>query len=162
MKAFDQSQFRQSMGQFASGIAVAYACESQIEYGITINSFTSVSLEPPLILFCLDKNTHCHASFTTAEHFSLSFLAESQQTLSSYFAQSGSKDWASIETKTHAEYCVKTISQSLASLVCKHHACYDGGDHSILVGEVLALDINPDLPPPLLYFRGDYASLPQS
>lgn len=156
--SFDHLEFRHCMGQFATGVAVATTFYQE-HCGVTINSFASVSLEPPLVLFCLDKKAFCYDTFMKAEYFALSFLDASQKKLSQLFAVSGKKSWDNVDSVTHSSYGMKVLNGGLASMVCRTYALHDAGDHTVIVGEVIELDIKHSDREPLLYFRGEYEQL---
>jgi len=153
----DQRAFRDAMGCFATGVCLATSKAGDgSPVGLTVNSFTSVSLDPPLVLFCLDKAADCLDVFTTASGFAITVLAADQQELSVRFA--GHPDrWAGVATEIW-ESGAPVVTGGLAAMDCARHAVHDAGDHVILVGRVLRLHSRPE-GAPLLYFRGGYAGL---
>lgn len=154
---FDPRAFRDALGCFATGVCVV-TCRAAdgTPLGVTVNSFSSVSLEPPLVLFSLDRAGSCCADFVTAPSFAVNVLSERQIELSRTFAQSngGFAGIAFEEWDTGSPI----LPDCLSSLECDAHAAHDGGDHIILVGRVRRLSCVED-GQPLLYFRGRYSGL---
>lgn len=154
----DARRFRQIMGCFATGIAVLTTRDSKGNaVGLTVNSLTSVSLDPALVLVCIDRKAHVFPIFRKAEKFGFSFLAEGQEAVSRHFASHHNpkppKVWASPQ-----EGC-PIVRQSLGWIVCRRHAVYNGGDHIILVGEVIKAHKKAGHHDPLLYFHGRYRDI---
>jgi flavin reductase (DIM6/NTAB) family NADH-FMN oxidoreductase RutF len=153
--------YRQAMGSWGTGVTiVTTAGEDGIPYGLTVSSFTSVSLEPPLILVCLDNRLSGIGLFQTAKHFGVSILADSQEDVSRVFAKKGSERPASLFTVGRAG--VPLIRGALVGLECEVAATYPGGDHTIFLGRPLSIDVMAAEKgeKPLLYFRGRYERLP--
>jgi len=149
-------QFRQVMGSFATGITVVTTKgRDEKPFGLTVNSFTSVSLEPIQVLVCLDNRLSGLQSFKDSKKFGVSILSEDQEDLSRLFAKKDSVRPASIyfDGKTG----VPLLKNSLATLECETIAIYPGGDHQIFLANVVALDVFEKEKGPLLYFRGKYA-----
>ncbi len=157
---FDATALRQAMGSFATGVAVATCHASSQPCGITVNSLTSVSLDPPLMLFCLSNRTRVHPDFMAASHFALNILAAGQEHLSRHFAGALSEDWSSIATLPLPS-APPLLAGCMAWLVCRTQAIHPGGDHAIVIGEITALGCEPAAQP-LLYFRKQYRHLPAS
>ena len=152
--------FRQLLGSWATGVTiVATPGKDGKPYGLTVSSFTSVSLDPPLILICLDNRISGLEAFKDSGKFGVSILAESQGDLSTLFAKKDSQRPA--ELYFAGKTGVPLIKDALATLECKTQAIYPGGDHQILLGEVEsgALGTVIDGTGPLLYFRGKYVKL---
>jgi flavin reductase (DIM6/NTAB) family NADH-FMN oxidoreductase RutF len=154
----EKRAFRDAMGCFATGICIASTIDADGKpVGVTVNSFTSVSLNPPLVLFCIDKRAESAPVFLAASSFSLAVLAADQQDLSTRFAVADQASrWVGVESNTW-ESGAPVLESGLAAMDCALHAVHDGGDHHILVGRVLRLSSRAGAP--LLYFRGAYASL---
>lgn len=154
----DSHSFRTTLGYFATGIAVAATRDPGGKpLGVTVNSVTSVSLDPPLVLFCLERAAKSHAIFTTSGCFALSLLAEGQQHLSRGFAASPERHWDEIEPEVRASGA-PIIRGALAWIDCKTEAIHAAGDHDILIGRVVALG-HARQGRPLLYWRGRYRHL---
>ena len=153
-------KFREVMGNFATGITVVTTRgkDDQV-YGLTVNSFTSVSLDPLLVLVCFDNRLSSLQHFKNSAGFGVSILASNQEDLSRLFAKKDSARPASLYFDgTHNQ---PLIRGSLAYLECETVHMYPGGDHQIFVGKVLTantLEANTGLST-LLYFRGKYHHL---
>jgi flavin reductase (DIM6/NTAB) family NADH-FMN oxidoreductase RutF len=151
-------QFRKVMGNFATGITVVttYGADRQ-PYGLTVNAFTSVSLEPILVLVCLDNRLSGLQYFKDSKHFGVSVLSEAQEDMSRLFAKKDSARPPSIylEGKTG----VPLLKDCIGTLECETVAVYPGGDHQIILGQVLEGDVRNDKIGALLYFRGKYQRL---
>ncbi len=125
--------------------------------GITASSFSSVSLDPPLVLFSLNRNAHSLAAFLSSQHFAVNVLRQDQEQVSNQFAQALGKKWEGVEYITWDSGC-PILTNALASFECKIRHTYQGGDHVILVGEVLKIIAAPE-GDPLLFFRGRYRQI---
>lgn len=156
---FEARQFRQVMSSFATGVTVATAAlPDGTRAGITVNSFTSVSLDPPLVLFCLDKRALSHPVFSHAKGYAINVLRAEQEDIARAFAVPGQGP----ERWQHGSYTAgqsgaPLLEDSLATIDCSMHASYDGGDHVILVGRVLGLSKREGQP--LLYWHSGYRHL---
>ncbi|MDH0734022.1 flavin reductase [Pseudomonas sichuanensis] len=152
---FDTRAFRRALGNFATGVTVITAADaSGNKVGVTANSFNSVSLDPPLILWSIDKRSSSHAVFDAAEHFAVNVLAADQIDLSNTFARPSDDRFAGIDYQA-GEGGAPLLSDCAARFRCQKFQQLDGGDHWILVGKVLAFD---DLGrSPLLYHQGAYS-----
>ncbi|MEP5938300.1 MAG: flavin reductase family protein [Erythrobacter sp.] len=154
----DPRTLRDALGTFASGVTIVTTTGPDGRpIGLTANSFTSVSLDPPLLLVCPARDASTTKVMEQVEHFAVNVLHIGQQETSSLFATPGEDRFAQTECETW-EHNVPIIRNSLASFECRKHAEYDGGDHIILVGEVLRVRYAPQRDP-LLYFRGKYRKL---
>ncbi|MBV16914.1 MULTISPECIES: flavin reductase family protein [Thalassospira] len=157
--SFSPRDFRDCLGQFATGVAVVTTrALDGTKAGITINSFASVSLEPALVLFSVDCRAATHDMFAgECTRFCINILRQEQQTLSDLFSSPGQNDWDGV---TYRDDChgVPCLSDSLATFSCKRHAIHDGGDHSIIVGQVQEIDLGKT-GNPLLYYGGRYRGL---
>jgi flavin reductase (DIM6/NTAB) family NADH-FMN oxidoreductase RutF len=156
--ALDQREFRTALGQFATGITVVTTCSPDGEMlGITANSFNSVSLDPPLILFSLEKGTLSRPAFESAGVFAVNILSDSQIALSQNFARAQGDKWRGIAIERWTTGS-PILQDCLAAFDCRTYAIHDGGDHLIFIGEVLRFDIKAE-GDPLIYFRGSYTAL---
>ena len=152
--AFNSNEFRKVLGNFATGVTVVTTRDqSGIPHGLTANSFSSVSLEPPLVLFCIDKRSNCLSAFNEADAFAINVLTDGQKDISDRFAFSEER-WEGVKTRT-LQTGVPILEDCLANLDCSMHAQYDAGDHVIVVGKVEETLIQNE-GDPLLYFRGKY------
>jgi flavin reductase (DIM6/NTAB) family NADH-FMN oxidoreductase RutF len=153
----DPADFRRALGQFAAGVTVVTTRDAQgRSLGLTVTAFASVSLEPPLVLVCVDHRSEAHVGFRHAGLFGVSILAEGQEEVSRRFAVGGAAKFTGLELATGTTG-VPLIPGALAHLECRVQATHDAGDHRIYVGEVLAVDVKPGRP--LLYRDRDYRKL---
>jgi len=149
--------FRQVMGNFATGITVVTTRDSNREpRGLTVNSFTSVSLDPLLVLVCLDRKLSSLGAFEGSKRFGVSMLSEHQEELSRLFAKSDSDRPASLYFE--GKLGIPLLKNALAVMECETVEIYSGGDHFIFLGEVKHADVL-HVGQPLLYFRGKYRKL---
>jgi flavin reductase (DIM6/NTAB) family NADH-FMN oxidoreductase RutF len=154
----DGQAFRAALGCFATGITVVTTVAPSGELlGVTANSFNSVSLDPPLVLFSLHRAAYSLGAFAEGGHFAVNILREDQRELSIRFAQALSEKWRGIDYEIWGTGA-PIIKECLASFECRTRALYDGGDHVIFLGEVLRLR-SSNAGRPLLYFRGRYRAL---
>jgi len=157
---FDPRDFRRALGSFATGVTVVTTLdETGVPVGFTANSFTSVSLDPPLILVCLAKAAVGCAIFEAAGRFAVNILADQQRDVSQVFASKGADKFGAVEwggAKTGAP----VLPGVTAHLDCETHDVVDAGDHIILIGRVV--DYAYADRPPLCYCRGTYVGLEAS
>jgi flavin reductase (DIM6/NTAB) family NADH-FMN oxidoreductase RutF len=147
--------FREALGWFATGITIITTRGAAGELvGFTANSFTSVSLEPPLVLFNLNRGANCLATFEACTHFAINILAEEQTALSSRFASPTAAKWDGVAVALGLDGC-PILGGALAAFECGVHAIHDGGDHRIFVGRVLRMRAASE-GKPLLFSRGSY------
>lgn len=153
----EKAAFKQILGSFAAGVTVITTVGSDgTAYGLTATAFTSVSLEPPLILVCIDKRSESNTQIPASGKFAVSFLAEGQDALSNQFAKSGIDKFAGVATVTGA-LGVPYLRDALAILECTTVQAVDAGDHTVFIGQVeagSATELSP-----LLYYRGQYRRL---
>ena len=155
---FTESMFRNTLGMFPTGVAVVTAQGPEgILQGVTVNSFNSVSLDPPLVLFSLSRKLFSLNVFLAANAFAINFLQEDQQDLSVRFNKALSNKWERVKYKTGVTGA-PVLLPALAVLECHPYAHYDGGDHVILVGRVEHIECQ-ECSSPLVYFRGGYHRL---
>ncbi len=156
--AFDFREFRNALGNFATGVTIVTARSQTGEaLGLTANSFNSVSLDPPLVLFSLNRQAYSLRSFEEAGNFAINVLRDDQQDISQVFAQALSDKFQGLAFETW-ESGAPIFSHALAVFDCATHAVHDGGDHLIFVGRVLRFMHDPE-GKPLLYFRGNYGKV---
>jgi flavin reductase (DIM6/NTAB) family NADH-FMN oxidoreductase RutF/pimeloyl-ACP methyl ester carboxylesterase len=154
----DARTLRDAMGCFATGITIVTSCAPDgTPIGLTANSFTSVSLDPPLLLVSIANNAGSAAALKEASHFVVNVLQTGQQPASNRFAGKGEDRFAATAWQA-GEAGMPLLDGSLGSFECKRHAIHDGGDHFLLVGEVVRAQFEPRRDP-LLYFRGKYRRL---
>lgn len=152
-----KDEFRAAMSRFASGVTVVTTkTEANQPSGLTVSSFASLSLEPPLVLVCIDKRASIHDLLTEGRYFAVNVLAEAQEILSRRFA---ARDTDRFSGVGYAEGVtgVPVLSDVLAAIECRIVHAYSGGDHTIIVGEVERTFVSEGKP--LTYFRGGYTEL---
>lgn len=154
MAGFDSATFRRVLGHFCSGITVITGIDAGGPVGLTCQSFTSVSLDPPLVLFVPAKATSSWPRIGAASHFCANVLAEDQEALSRGFAVRGGDKFGGVGWRPGLTGA-PVLDGCLAYVDCEIHAVHDGGDHDIVVGRVVDLAITSDAAP-LLFFRGGY------
>lgn len=153
----DARTFRDALGCFATGVTVVTTMAGSAPVGLTANSFTSVSLDPPLLLVCIANSAGSAEVLERAERFAVNVLQIGQQPTSSRFAGKGEDRFATTPWEV-GEFGTPVLTGSLASFECARHAVHEGGDHFLLVGRVLKARFEPRRDP-LLYFRGRYRRL---
>ncbi len=152
----DVNAFRSALGHFPSGVCVITTIDDdQHPWGFTASAFCSLSLEPPLILVCLDQKADSHAAFSGAGIFAVSILGSHQQSLAARFATKGMEKFIGITTEPGAETRLPLIPEATAHLECRMHQTIAVGDHTILVGEVVRAAVNEAVTP-LVYHARQY------
>ncbi len=153
--SIDPQAFRQALGAFATGVTIVTTRDANgVDVGLTANSFNSVSLQPPMVLWSLDKQALSLKAFTEAEYFAVHILADNQQPLSDRFAKKGSDKFAGLAL-TRGKGGIPLLDDCAARFECKTAFKYEGGDHEIFVGEVVEfVNFNK---PPLAFLGGKYA-----
>jgi 3-hydroxy-9,10-secoandrosta-1,3,5(10)-triene-9,17-dione monooxygenase reductase component len=158
MTTFDQKEFRKTLGTFATGITVVTAMhENSVPVGITVNSFTSVSLDPPLVLWCLDNEAESYNIFANCKNFAIHVLHQGQEAISQNFATKNSDKFSGLEWET-SEFDCPILKDCASYLQCETETSYEGGDHIIILGRVKAMRTNADKQP-LIYHASNYHSL---
>jgi flavin reductase (DIM6/NTAB) family NADH-FMN oxidoreductase RutF len=153
----DPIEFRRALAQFASGVTVVTTVGAGGRpLGLTVSAFCSLSLDPPLILVCIDRRSETNGGFQDSGLFGVSVLAEGQEDWSRRFASGGADKFLGTPLLTGASG-VGLVPEALAHLECSVRGSHPGGDHLIYVGEVLRLAARPGRP--LLYHAGDYRRL---
>lgn len=157
----DKAGFRRIIGNFATGVAVVTTANDGMLHGVTANSLTSVSLEPLLLLVCVDKAAHAHGELGRCESFGVSLLAAGQRDLSNLFAKTGEPEKGTLRGAPFrfGRTGCPLLDGALAHVECLPHAQVDAGDHTIFVGRVVHGEVLPGDSEPLLYFRGGYRAL---
>ncbi|TKB46191.1 flavin reductase family protein [Thalassotalea mangrovi] len=152
----DPREFRSALGKFPTGVTIITTKNDNDEYiGITASSFNSVSLNPPLILWSIDKNARSLSSFPNDGHYAVHVLNEQQQELSNTFARQGADKFSGLEV-TEGIAGVPLLAGVCGRFQCKCEHQYDGGDHIIMVGRVLNYE-TCDNHKPLVFHSGNYA-----
>lgn len=158
LPTFDSRVFRRALGNFATGVTIVTAQTATGEkVGVTANSFNSVSLDPALILWSIDKRSGSHEVFQQATHFAVNILAADQIELSNHFARPKNDKFTGIPYTLGRESNAPLFEHCSARFQCEKYQQLDGGDHWILIGQVIAFD---DLGrSPLLYHQGAYSAI---
>jgi flavin reductase (DIM6/NTAB) family NADH-FMN oxidoreductase RutF len=157
----DQGSFLQATGQFSGGIVVV---TTSAGHAMTVSAFTSVSLEPPLVLFCAEKIARFHDAVLAAGSWAVSILASDAEKTARWLATQGRPLDGQLDGVAHHPGQVTgapLLDGALASLECRTAAVHDGGDHSIIVGQVVAVT-GAEGPPsrgPLMHYAGTYRRL---
>lgn len=153
----EKTEFRRALGHFASAVTVVTArLQDGQPAGITVTAFSSLSLEPPLVLICIDKRARIHDHLTRDGYFAVNILRDDQEGVSRRFATSGPDQFREVGYSTGASGA-PLIQDAITVVESKIVDLLPGGDHTIIVGEVEAAHVREGKP--LLYFRGGYASL---
>ncbi|HVQ56962.1 MAG TPA: flavin reductase family protein [Pyrinomonadaceae bacterium] len=149
--------FRSALSQFASGVTVVTTRDAHgKKHGITVSAFCSVSLEPPMVLICIEKSTGSHYAFGESGAFVVNILASSQSDVSEHFASRVDEKFGDVE-HTLNEDGVPVLTDAIATLRCTLRHSLDGGDHSIFVGLVESVEVKGGSP--LIYFDRGYHEL---
>ena len=151
-----EADFKRAMAQFATGVTVVTTEHDGHLYGMTVASFASLSLDPPLVLICVGRKMQTHDAIVGAKRFGVSILAQDQQRLSNHFASKSDDKFAGIEYRRGASG-VPLLENAICTLECELHEQLSGGDHSIFVGRVE--EASTDERAPLVYFRSGYREL---
>ena len=154
--AFDKARFRQVLGHFCTGVTVLAAADARGPVGFTAQSFTSVSLEPPLVSVCPARRSGSWPRMAATGAFCASVLAEDQEAVGRAFASPGQDRFAGLGWHPSAVTGSPVLDGALAWIDCRLHAQHDGGDHLIAVGRVVDLGVGATGAAPLLFYRGGY------
>ena len=153
----DEATFKIALSRFASGVTIITSRDGEgAPVGFTASSFTSLSLDPPMVLFCLARDAACFDAFVGAPAFAVNILGHEQQELSNQFAQRGEDKFAGFAVRD-GKNGSPLIEGSLASLECRTTQTVPGGDHLIFLGEVVDIQLAEGRP--LLYYQGKYHTL---
>jgi 3-hydroxy-9,10-secoandrosta-1,3,5(10)-triene-9,17-dione monooxygenase reductase component len=153
----NSKDLRNALGSFATGVTVVTAMGiDQKPIGMTVNSFNSVSLDPPLVLWSVSRDSNCFGDFIKAESFNIHILNDTQEALSNRFAESGGDKFAGLELDSGVEDS-PLLPNFSACFQCKAEQQYDGGDHVILIGRVVSFEDRGT--EPLIFYRGQYKNL---
>lgn len=157
---FDSREFRDALGRFPTGVIIATAfAEDKELIGMTMSSFNSVSLDPPLVLFSIHRGATSFPRWKQCPRYAINILADDQEGLSNRFASSKGKKWEGL-TPAIGKTGVPYLKDALVSFACEAHAIHDGGDHEIFVARVLEIcttDRNHELP--MVFYGGRYRRL---
>ena len=154
----DKRKFRNALGHFATGVAVITTrVDEKAPIGITVNSFSSVSLEPPLILWSLDDKSDTLPVFNAVNCFTVNILREDHQEISNRLSRQGDHSLDGLAVRAGANGC-PSLEEALAHFECEVYARHEAGDHIIILGKVTHFEYSED-GRPLLYHRGGYQGL---
>jgi len=155
----DESRaLRSALGRFSTGVAIVTTVAADGRHtGVTVNSFSSVSLDPPLVLFSLARRAIIYGAFAPARAFTINVLSQKQKLISNRFTRPGTLVWDDIVHHAGANGCA-VLADSLAWFECVRHAEYDGGDHGIFVGRVGGFGAAEPGGDPLVFYRGNFGS----
>lgn len=156
MVDFSERELRDALGRFVTGVTIVTTMTADGPLGMTANSFSSVSLVPPLVLWSPARKSRRFPAFEAASHFAVHVLSDRQRALAERFAAAGADPFEGLPYG-HGVGDVPLLSDCAARFECRHAAGYDGGDHLIVVGEVLRLEVSEQ--PPLVFFRGGFHRL---
>ena len=152
----DEADFKRAMSYFASGVTIVSTEHDGRRFGMTVASFASLSLRPPLVLVCIERSVKTHDAIAAAGKFGVSILGASQGDISNRFASRVEDKFEGVEVSRGASG-VPLIAGSLTTIECEVREQLPGGDHSIFVGEVIAVSTAEGAP--LVYFRSGYRNL---
>ncbi|MGZ4595540.1 MAG: flavin reductase family protein [Actinomycetes bacterium] len=158
----DPDTFRRTTGYFTTGITVVTTHLDGIDHAMTASAFTSVSLEPPLVLVCVDKEARFRDAVLESQVWGVSILSSAGRRAAEWFATKGRPLVGQLDRFPHRDgpvTGVPLLDDSLAWLECRSRAVYDGGDHDIVLGEVVAAGLTDRDAAALTYFRGRYGNL---
>jgi flavin reductase (DIM6/NTAB) family NADH-FMN oxidoreductase RutF len=159
--AVTQTEFRNALGSFATGVTVITVDYEGEVHGMTANAFSSVSLDPPLVLVCVDQRARTHAHLHAKKRFGVNVLAGDQRVISEYYARPA-QDHGHAERDAGARFDrtahgTPVLNGALAYLECRLHSSQDAGDHTIFIAEVEKVLVRGG--DPLLYHRGEYRAI---
>jgi flavin reductase (DIM6/NTAB) family NADH-FMN oxidoreductase RutF len=155
--ALDTRALRHALGHYTTGVTVITTCTPEGGHtGVTVNSFTSVSLDPPLVLFCLSTRSSLLPLFEQASHFTVNVLATGQQAVSNRFAKPSANTWEGVKYRCGTHGCA-ALADAISVFECARRSIYPGGDHVIVVGEVLRFE-TVATPAPLAFYQGSYGT----
>lgn len=153
-------ELRDALGQFPTGVVIVTGAAPDGELiGMTMSSFNSVSLDPPLVLFSVHKKALSFTRWQSMKHYAINILSEDQEDLSNRFARAQGEKWQGVQP-AKGKYGVPLIADALVTFECEAHARYDGGDHDIFVGKVVHLHRSRSQHDhPLVFANGRYRRL---
>jgi flavin reductase (DIM6/NTAB) family NADH-FMN oxidoreductase RutF len=152
----DEYRFRQALGHFASGVTVVTTAHDGHLYGMTVSSFASLSLKPPLILICVENALTTRTAISESGQFAVNILEKRQEHLSRRFATRDNDKFVGVAWHS-SRFGLPVLEGALAVIECQLRDTFSGGDHTIFVGEVLDAEIGQGSP--LLYYRRGYHEL---
>jgi flavin reductase (DIM6/NTAB) family NADH-FMN oxidoreductase RutF len=156
--SFSQAELKNAYARWATGVTIVTARAGDRIHGMTVSAFTEVSLEPPLVLVCIDKRSGAQPVIAEGGVFAVNILARGQESLAKRFASDGAEDrrFSGLDCET-GETGAPRLAGSVASLDCRLEAAHEAGDHIIYVGEVVGLQLSDG--DPLLFYNRGYCGL---
>jgi flavin reductase (DIM6/NTAB) family NADH-FMN oxidoreductase RutF len=155
----DAAAMRRAMGQFATGVTLVTTVTSDgAPAGCTVSAFCSLSLDPPLVLVCIDRARAMHELLTTAPGYAVNVLHADQRDLALRFARPGDDRFAGLDLH-QGRHNIPLIGGAIAHIECDRHAVLDGGDHTIILGRIQGLAVHDG--EPMLYVQGAFLDLPK-
>ncbi|VTR10801.1 NADH:FMN oxidoreductase [Clostridioides difficile] len=156
----DGSAFRSAMARFPSGVTIVTTVDnSGVERGFTATSFCSVSMDPPLVLVCLAERAECHSAFEQVQRWMVHIIAPEHEPIARLFATRGAEKFGGTQF-VRSRSQLPQLAGAPVALECRSHARYPAGDHTILVGEVVAVSASGT--EPALYYEREFMSVPRS
>jgi flavin reductase (DIM6/NTAB) family NADH-FMN oxidoreductase RutF len=159
-EAVDQTSFRYAMGHFATGVTVMTTAAGGRLHGMTVSAFASVSLEPPLVLVCVEHSTLMHRLLAEPGGFAVNVLSEHGEPTSRFFADNARLEGPEFREGTYRLGVTGSpiLLEAAAYLEARVHSTHEAGDHTVVVGEVIGLEVMTE-DEPLLFYRGGYRRL---
>jgi flavin reductase (DIM6/NTAB) family NADH-FMN oxidoreductase RutF len=160
--AVDHDRFRQVLGRYATGVAVVTTVYLGMDHAMTANALTSVSLDPPLVLVCVETDSRFHEAVVETGFWGVSIMAEPGRARARWLAQKGRPLEGQLLTVPHRRGAVTgapLLTESVATFECRTTAVHEAGDHHVVIGAVVALDVADEPVAPLLYWAGHYRTL---
>jgi flavin reductase (DIM6/NTAB) family NADH-FMN oxidoreductase RutF len=157
------ADYRRAIARFATGVAIVTTRVDDVDVAMTVNSLASVSLVPVLVLFCADKAARFHDAVVGSRHWAVSVLGVDDEPASRWFATRGRRYEARLgghPTRPGPITGLPLFPSAIATLECRTWKTVDAGDHTVIFGEVLGVDVPLERQPPLLYFESGYWALP--
>lgn len=155
---FSPRAFRDAVGHFATGVTIVTAPSDDGPLGVTVNSFTSISLDPPLVLFSASRQLYSLPGLLKAPCYGISILCSQHADTSTRFSKPGAEKWASSAVEMGQELPCHLFKDALARFECVPYATHDAGDHVLFLARVVRFEI-ADAGEPLVFFRGKYRGL---
>jgi flavin reductase (DIM6/NTAB) family NADH-FMN oxidoreductase RutF len=156
----DPLDYRRVVGRFTTGVTVVTAAYDGVDYAMTVSSFASVSLDPLLLLFCCEKTSRLHRAILGGADWAVSVLSADQRDVAQWFATRGRPldgQFRRVPHRRAATSGAVILTDAIATIECRTTGTHDAGDHTVVIGEVLAVDTPRPDGQPLLYFRGKYS-----
>lgn len=154
----DVRAFRDCLGRFATGVCIVTARAGDEPIGMTVNSFSSVSLEPPLVLFSIARDCQSFAGWMAAQHYAIHVLSDHDDALSNRFARALGDKWGGLDIESGISGA-PLLPDGLTRLQCAAEQRHEAGDHIIFVARVLTFEVSPSTAAPLVFYRGRYRNL---